>query len=269
LFFDEEWHMSRTLIALSLPLFISLAAWAEERQNEQPSGPADRYEALLTEYEDIRRPRQIAPKFLEFAARNSNAPQAVDALVWVVVNLRHGPETTRAFELLEKDHLKNEQLAAACPHVARTALPAGEKLLRAALENSPHIGVQAQACFYLAALLDQQADLALQLRKQPELTKRVQQYYGKELSEHLATLDVEKVKMQREKLYDRMLESFADLPAQDGTMGQYAAKALFSMRHLSVGKIAPEIDADDIDGKSFKLSDYRGKVVLISFWGHW
>jgi hypothetical protein len=35
------------------------------------------------------------------------------------------------------------------------------------------------------------------------------------------------------------------------------------------GKPAPEIEGTDLDGKSFKLSDYRGKVVLLDFWGHW
>ncbi len=38
---------------------------------------------------------------------------------------------------------------------------------------------------------------------------------------------------------------------------------------LCAGTVAPEIDGEDIDGASFKLSDYRGKVVLLSFWGHW
>lgn len=37
----------------------------------------------------------------------------------------------------------------------------------------------------------------------------------------------------------------------------------------AVGKTAPEISGEDIDGKSFKLSDYRGKVVLLDFWGNW
>lgn len=38
---------------------------------------------------------------------------------------------------------------------------------------------------------------------------------------------------------------------------------------LSVGTPAPEISGEDIDGQSFKLSDYRGKVVLLDFWGNW
>jgi hypothetical protein len=38
---------------------------------------------------------------------------------------------------------------------------------------------------------------------------------------------------------------------------------------LEVGNLAPEIEGEDTDGKKFKLSDYRGKVVLLDFWGHW
>ena len=37
----------------------------------------------------------------------------------------------------------------------------------------------------------------------------------------------------------------------------------------SVGAQAPEIAAEDLDGVAFKLSDYRGKVVLLDFWGDW
>ena len=33
-----------------------------------------------------------------------------------------------------------------------------------------------------------------------------------------------------------------------------------------VGKQAPDIEGEDQDGKHFKLSDYRGKVVLLYFW---
>jgi cytochrome oxidase Cu insertion factor (SCO1/SenC/PrrC family) len=38
---------------------------------------------------------------------------------------------------------------------------------------------------------------------------------------------------------------------------------------LQVGNLAPEIDGEDADGRSFKLSDYRGKVVLLDFWAGW
>ena len=38
---------------------------------------------------------------------------------------------------------------------------------------------------------------------------------------------------------------------------------------LEVGNRAPDILGEDIDGVKFKLSDYRGKVVMLDFWGDW
>lgn len=35
------------------------------------------------------------------------------------------------------------------------------------------------------------------------------------------------------------------------------------------GALAPEIEGEDLDGVPFKLSDYRGKVVMLDFWGDW
>ena len=38
---------------------------------------------------------------------------------------------------------------------------------------------------------------------------------------------------------------------------------------FEVGNLAPEIQGEDLDGVKFKLSDYRGKVVVLDFWGDW
>jgi hypothetical protein len=44
---------------------------------------------------------------------------------------------------------------------------------------------------------------------------------------------------------------------------------LFGIRHLFVGKVAPEIEGADQDGVKFKLSDSRGVVVLLDFWSEY
>ena len=38
---------------------------------------------------------------------------------------------------------------------------------------------------------------------------------------------------------------------------------------LSVGKKAPEVVSQDLSGKKVKLSDYRGKVVVLDIWATW
>ena len=38
---------------------------------------------------------------------------------------------------------------------------------------------------------------------------------------------------------------------------------------FEIGNQAPDITGADIDGVPFKLSDYRGKVVVLDFWGDW
>jgi len=38
---------------------------------------------------------------------------------------------------------------------------------------------------------------------------------------------------------------------------------------LGVGAQAPDIEGVDLDGVAFKLSEYKGKVVFLDFWGDW
>jgi len=47
------------------------------------------------------------------------------------------------------------------------------------------------------------------------------------------------------------------------------AKSIYKLQYLSIGCTAPDIVGKDHEGKEFKLSDYRGKVVLLDFWGYW
>jgi len=48
-----------------------------------------------------------------------------------------------------------------------------------------------------------------------------------------------------------------------------AARTAFMISALSVGRTAPDITGTDLDGQTFSLSDYRGKVVVLMFSGDW
>src|SRR5690349_11482474 len=54
-----------------------------------------------------------------------------------------------------------------------------------------------------------------------------------------------------------------------GKVGAQAAVKSGGQNGVNVGNVALETAGQDIDGKEFKLSDYRGKVVMLDFWAHW
>jgi hypothetical protein len=144
-------------------------------------------------------------------------------------------------------------------------------LLRAMLEKNKHRSAQAQACFILASQAEGCLRLAREFKDDPENAKRYEGIIGKEAVEALVKADPDKLSKEAEAFYERIIKDFADDDYSRGNkLGERAKEHLDQLRHpILVGMPAPEIEAEDIDDKKFKLSDYRGKVVLLDFWGHW
>ena len=44
---------------------------------------------------------------------------------------------------------------------------------------------------------------------------------------------------------------------------------LYELRELAIGKVAPDIEGEDLEERPLKLSEYRGKVVVLNFWASW
>jgi len=53
------------------------------------------------------------------------------------------------------------------------------------------------------------------------------------------------------------------------TFTEAVSPLVFEFKNLRIGSAAPNITAKDLDGVEFSLSDYRGKVVVLDFWGDW
>ncbi|HZU37597.1 MAG TPA: hypothetical protein VFA18_16875 [Gemmataceae bacterium] len=55
-----------------------------------------------------------------------------------------------------------------------------------------------------------------------------------------------------------------------GTIGLIVAGCLSSSGDpaADLGKPAPDLSGRDLNGRLLRLSDYRGKVVLLDFWMH-
>lgn len=56
---------------------------------------------------------------------------------------------------------------------------------------------------------------------------------------------------------------------KNSAAGQELRKEISNPQGGSPGGIAADFAGLDIDGKSLKLSDYKGKYVLLDFWASW
>jgi hypothetical protein len=91
----------------------------------------------------------------------------------------------------------------------------------------------------------------------------------------LATLMMDSHASADDKAQARRL--FADLEKRYGTLASPMEKTysvlaqsfLFELDHLQLGMQVPDFESTDETGAKFKLSDYKGKVVVVDFWGFW
>jgi hypothetical protein len=263
--------------------------------------PAEQYQALLKEYQaasrdlfsraksDDERNKTLGSvdkfplRFLELAEKYPKDPMALDALVQVVnLEISFENNTTyagpgkedspqaRALALLLRDHLGSDKLDYACWRTSYGFHKDCERFLRTVLEKSPHKAVQGTACFRLAEFLKARWHRLDLLKERPEMARRYESLFGKDYLVALQRQDPAKAGAEVEALFERVIEKYADVKLPySGTVGEQAKTELYEIRHLSVGKPAPEIEGEDQDGKRFKLSDYRGKVVLLYFWSEY
>jgi thiol-disulfide isomerase/thioredoxin len=148
-----------------------------------------------------------------------------------------------------------------------------EQLLRAALEKSPHRADRGQACLALASFLHDTAKRVrfVQRQRTPEDIKGLEAIYSPAELRRLQSADPAALEKEAERLYERVLAEFAKLfpGRQSEPLGKSARAALDEIRLLAVGKTAPEIEGEDLDGKPLRLSAHRGKVVVVTFWATW
>ena len=65
-----------------------------------------------------------------------------------------------------------------------------------------------------------------------------------------------------------LFEGLAPAVRQSPAGQEYATK-IDKARKLAIGAVAPDFTQNDATGKPVKLSDFRGKYVLVDFWASW
>jgi hypothetical protein len=292
--------VAATLLLLS-GVFLSTAA-AADVASPRPADPkaAERYKALLTEYQNAsssgralsdeerlkfvgqvyKLRNRLALKFVELAEKNPKDPVAEDALIqavwqvngtpWPVELVGRDDALPRAFALLQRDHIRSDKLGPVCERISSGFCREYETFLRAVLEKNPHKNVQALACLSLAHFLSNRSQRLDLIEEEPDLAKEFRDLFGKEYLAALQRQDRRKATREAESFFEQAAQKFGEVKlSEGGRVGEKARAELFEMRHLVVGKEAPDIEGEDQAGKRFKLSDYRGKVVLLDFWSEY
>ena len=52
-------------------------------------------------------------------------------------------------------------------------------------------------------------------------------------------------------------------------MGRLAESQLFEIQHLGIGDTVSDFEGVDVDGNPIKFSNFKGKIVVLNFWGSW
>ncbi len=292
-----HWIRNETFVRV-LGLSVTLAALEPQ---DKPVTPAEQYQSLLKERDQlpdelsnaksaeerkqvVARLATLPVRFLELAEKNPKDSVALEALMQTVACVNStafpagGEESTgdRALVLLLRDHVRSDKLGPVCQQIVFGFHRSHETFLRAVLVTNPHREVQALACLSLAQFLNDRLHRldVLQDQDRPDLAERYQRVFGKEYLEELLRQDRGGVAKEAETLFARAADKYDDVHipvtyfGSGGAVGEKAAAELFQIRNLAVGNVAPDIEGEDQDGKRFKLSDYRGKVVLLDFWNH-
>lgn len=194
------------------------------------------------------------------------------ALEWLVVHgIDREPSGPAVLDLMRRYHSANPQVARAAsdlaihppyglpgpqdksiPRYSDAYLPAID-LLKAILANNADRTARAQAALGLAI---QSKNLYL-------------------FAKFRARSDANMLKGPAERALNDVIREYNQCPnlsasgAGDKTIGDRARADLREMDNLQPGEHAPEIAGRDLNGTAIKLTECRGKVVLLVFWASW
>jgi thiol-disulfide isomerase/thioredoxin len=248
------------------------AAYMKAIEDRKPENQVDKLWNIYSQIDDTN-----LTKIFELARQKPTSETALEMFGWIVTNRktqgnRLSSIGVQTVEFLRDYHATNPNIAKICWELGGnwdpTFQPATD-FLQMAADKNPNREVRGQAILALARRNKGNAE-TITYFSEAAPTKYGTAYLERAKNENPKTLSLE-----AEKLFHIVLDKYANCSTlQDtnhwqATLGEVAKIELYDLDHLSVGKVAPEIEGEDIDGNKIKLSDYRGKVVMLSFWASW
>jgi peroxiredoxin len=225
------------------------------------------------------KPDETRAKLWALLEKNPNDKEAsFTALQWLLYTYFQNDEESqkgraKALDLLIKDHADNPKIVPVLNNLSIYVYYSlqVEELLRAVLAKNPSNDAKAIACFNLGVYMKKDAEGVRKLKESPGEGKNMEYFLGKEDAMKLKGADADKLAKEAEAVLEEAAAKYGDVQLYHPAVSMIAdqvARELFELRNLAIGKTAPDIVGDDLYGKPLKLSDYRGKVVVLYFQGN-
>lgn len=221
----------------------------------------------------------LSPRFLDLAEQHPDHAIALDSLVqvvlqeiWLETNTLHPGRGTdsledRAIALLLEHHVGSDRLGDVCRQISFGFRRSCETFLKTVLATNPHREVRGLACLRLAQFLNGRLRRLDLIDVRPEMAERYRGLFGTDHLEELRRRDKAAAVAEIESIFTRAADEFGDIGLPyGGKVSATAQSELHEIRHLSIGSEALEIESEDQNGAVFKLTELRGKVVLLYFW---
>lgn len=145
--------------------------------------------------------------------------------------------------------------------------------------KSPYLG---EFCIALAAAGESSPEAASKMKLTQKKIKFIESVVHSELSKvvrgqaclalsaQLAKMgDSPEINKRRLDLIRKVIINAADTKIGEMTVADLAKEEIYRMTKLSKGATAPELVGTDSSGRQMRLSDSRGKVVVLVFWSSW
>ena len=200
----------------------------------------------------------------EFALKHVDSREGMDAALQLFAKSK-GEEKNKAMGfLLSNFYSRLDYKSMVASFLKEIPSPSIENWLVQMIEASDGEN-KARATLGYARYVDQIPEFCDGFLKNPHLMAKLSETQQKYLQAKRTT-------QQHDDLASRLRQVINAAP--DGMLDgesfvNVAKKELFELEHLTVGMMAPDISGEDLDGFEFRLSDYRGKIVMLDFWGHW
>jgi thiol-disulfide isomerase/thioredoxin len=193
---------------------------------------------------------KFAEKFMNAALEDPKDPDAFNALMQAMQLGQGGAVATKAGDALVEHFADSPMLKSALPAFGSLGEP-GQKILKSLHAKSTDKNVKGITLYYLAAGLVETADYPRSGKELPADKKAA------------AIKEAETLLQQAAKEYGDI-----ELP-REGTVAKGVEDQLFFLNNLLVGKTLPDAEVEDLNGKKVKISDYRGKIVVLDIWATW